>query len=362
MPSRSQRASRRFARLTTPLARWRSRSRRIAEEWGRWRGEWQVERALEEAVRGTDPIVAGPWVSEVGYEVLYWVPFLRWVTAAYRIPPERVVAMSRGGTASWYAGVAGRYAEVLNYATPTELSARAAAGILKQREIGDFDRQLVDAASRDLGLGRVRVLHPWLMFRWFSPFWSGQQSIGFVERHTRYARMDPPTGAIPLASPPDYVAVKLYAARSLPDEPMVRKQLRTLVDRLSEQWPVVQLDTGLRLDDHTDYLFGPGHRITSVSGLLDRRTNLAVQTRIIAGSRLFVGTCGSLAWLAPFLGVPTVPVFTDDSLLHAHLQVARRAYGRVAAGRFTPVDLSGLLAAGISLGDDQPVVVRTPAS
>ena len=24
------------------------------------------------------PIVAGPWVGEVGFELLYWVPFLRW--------------------------------------------------------------------------------------------------------------------------------------------------------------------------------------------------------------------------------------------------------------------------------------------
>jgi len=87
-----------------------------------------------------------------------------------------------------------------------------------------------------------------------------------------------------------------------------------------------------------------------MSGRLDPASNLAVQTRIVAGARMFVGTCGSLAWLAPLLGVPTVPVFTDASFLHAHLHVARRVYGRVGAAPFSPVDLTGIIDAGLAIG------------
>jgi len=90
-------------------ARWRSRAHRIGEQWTTWRGQWSVERDLENAVAGSAPIVVGPWLSEVGYEVLYWIPFLRWVTAAYRIPTSRIVVMSRGGTASWYRDIGSRY-------------------------------------------------------------------------------------------------------------------------------------------------------------------------------------------------------------------------------------------------------------
>jgi len=305
----------------------------------------------------------GPWLSEVGYEVLYWVPFLRWVMAAYRIPERRIVVMSRGGTASWYRDIASRYVEVLDHATPNELSARAAAGALKQREVLDLDRRLVKRASEALGLGdSVKVLHPSLMFRWFAPFWSGHETLGFVERHTRYARIEAPDVAVPLALPAEYVAVKFYGARSLPDEPAVRMQLRTLAEALSDRFPIVQLDTGLGLDDHADFHLDAGERVTSVSGRLDARTNLAVQTRIIAGARMFVGTCGSLAWLAPLLGVPTVPVFTDASFLHAHLLVARRVYGRVGGGHFAPVDLSGLPDGGLAVGraDSVAVGARVP--
>jgi hypothetical protein len=48
--------------------------------------------------------------------------------------------------------------------------------------------------------------------------------------------------------------------------------------------------------------------------------------------------------------VPTLPLFADASFLHAHLHVARRVYGRVGAARFSPLDLTGILDAGLAIG------------
>jgi hypothetical protein len=331
----------------------------MSEQWSTWRHQWTVERDLERVVNGDRPIIAGPWFSEVGYEVLYWIPFLRWVMAAYRVPSDRIVAVSRGGTSSWYAGIASEYVEVFDLVRPGDLSARAAAGILKQRESSDLDGQIIDQVLGNLGLPpSTPVLHPSLMFRWFTPFWSGQETLGFVERHTRFALMAAPKADVPVMLPREYAAVKFYSARSLPDEPDVRAQLRTFVDALADRLPIVYLDTGLGIDDHADYVLGGSDRVVSLTGRLSAQSNLAVQTQIVAGARLFVGTCGSLAWLAPLLGVPTVPVFTDAAFLHAHLHVARRVYGRVGAAPFSPVDLSGIMNAGLTIGAANGVVVN----
>ena len=60
------------------------------------------------------------------------------------------------------------------------------------------------------------------------------------------------------------------------------------------------------------------------------------------GAPAFVGTCGSLAWLAPRLGVDTSALFVDPKWLHAHLPVAMRAYHKLDAGRFAVADLRAL--------------------
>ena len=67
---------------------------------------------------------------------------------------------------------------------------------------------------------------------------------------------------------------------------------------LAEQWPVVLLDTGLTVDDHADYTIGSGGRIVSARSLMEPRSNLGVQTAIVAGARAYAGTCGSITWLA----------------------------------------------------------------
>lgn len=331
------------------VARWRSHVHQMREQSTVWRRQWQVERDLEQ-VADADAIIAGPWCSEVGYEVLYWIPFLQWVMEAYRIPRERMIAVSRGGTASWYDRIASRYVEIFDHIEPERLRARAVAGALKQHQVCDLDREIVDRASTTLRLPvYTRMLHPSLMFRWFAPFWSGHETLGFVERHTRFARMTAPDVQPPQPLPDGYAVVKLYSARSLPDSPAIRAQVDALLDGLSARLPLVHLDTGLGIDDHADYAVG-GARGVSLSGRFDARTNLAVQTRIVAGARLYVGTCGSLAWLAPLLGVPTLPLFTDASFLHAHLHVARRVYGRVGAAQFSPLELTGILDAGLAIG------------
>ena len=39
------------------------------------------------SARPSGPIIIGPWISEVGFEVLYWVPFLNWAIKAFGLDP-----------------------------------------------------------------------------------------------------------------------------------------------------------------------------------------------------------------------------------------------------------------------------------
>jgi hypothetical protein len=286
-------------------------------------------------------LVAGPWLSEVGFETLYWVPFLHWLKTAFHIDPSRIVAVSRGGVGAWYQGVAERYVEIWDEIDPAEFAKRnAARGVVKHYEPSDMDRDILERVARRIGTSDFDVLHPGLMYRLFTLYWSGQRAMGFVDAHLRFQTMAAPALIDPALLPQEYVAVKFYAARSLPDTPEIRAHLRATVASLSERLPVVLLDTGLVLeDDHADYTFATRGRVISARAWMSPRNNLGVQTQIVAGAKAFVGTCGSIAWLAPRLGVDTSGLFVDPKWLHAHVAVAMRAYHRLSAGRFAVADL-----------------------
>jgi len=305
-----------------------------------------ARRALRAAAAGSGPIMVGPWLSEVGYEALYWVPFVRWFTRQYDVDPERIVTVSRGGVAPWYSGIASRYVEQFELFTPEEFAARNEArwadADQKQLALSGFDNEILSRARASLGIDRAAVCHPSTMFRLMRQFWLGNDSLQTVLEYTEY---EPIAAIADIALPklPDrFVAVKFYTGRALMDTPEHRQQLRRLVERIGRRHPIVALNTNLSLDDHADYVFQDVPGLITLEGWMTPQNNLAVQTEVIRRATRFVGTCGSLAWLAPMLGTDTLAIYADDHFLTPHLYAASHAYASMDAAAFTPMDLAVL--------------------
>jgi hypothetical protein len=315
--------------------------------------EMAVRRELRAAARGSGPIIVGPWLSEVGYEALYWVPFLRWFCDRYHVHRSRLVVVSRGGVSDWYRDIADRYVELLELMS-VEAFAAANAGRQrgseqKQHTIAAFDRAVLARVRERPGLGSAALCHPSAMFRLLRGFWLGNESLEYVQEHMRYARLvsgEGPCFDLP-ALPESFVAVKFYTGKAIPDSPVHRQRLRDLVARLAERSPIVALDTGIAIDDHEDYLFRDVANVISLARWSTPANNLGVQTAVIRRARQFVGTCGGLAWLAPFLGTDTVAVYADEDFLAPHLYAARQAYRAVGAARFSTLDLDVVSIVGL---------------
>lgn len=348
----------RFWNLRKPVLRVTRRARKLRDQSDTYLTEWRVEREVERIVSDSGPIIVGPWLSEVGFEILYWIPFLRWVKKAYDLPSDRLVAVSRGGVELWYSDIADTYIDVFDEITSEEF-VRAnelrieLSGTLKHFSSDGFDATILDAVRKRLGVERQRVLHPSLMYRLFRMFWSGHRPLGFLDAHTRHAKMVTPERTSLDGLPDRYAVVKFYKAKSLPDEPKNRLHVEKIVEMLAKRLPVVALDVNLNLDDHSDYEISGGSDVLSIRDLVSPTpsTNLAVQTEIIAGAEMFVGTCGSLAWLAPSLGVDSVGVYSDARFLHSHLYVARRVYHLMRGGTFSALDLNAIQTMGFRLGE-----------
>jgi hypothetical protein len=344
----SRLAVRRLLSVHKPFVRLRRRSERVREQRAAIRFERQVEARVRRTASSGRPIILGPWISEVGFEVLYWVPFLRWLKAEYNWDPATAVVVSRGGVRSWYAGLADTYVEIFDFMDAATFARRNEArreggdGSHKQLGLSDLDREILDHTRRATGRSDAVVVHPSDMYLLLRNYWLGHRPVSYVEERTRHATQTVPDTFDLSSLPDDYVAVKAYTAKSLPDTPANRQVLHSLVEHLASFTNVVTLDTGLQLDDHEDYGLGRHPRVFNLSGLMTPANNLGLQTQVIARARAFVGTCGSLTWLAPLLGVRTVALMSDTRFLHPHLYFARKAYLQSGAAGFATVDVSAV--------------------
>ena len=232
-----------------------------------------LRRRLAALAADSRPIVAGPWLGEVGFELLYWVPFLRWFAEEYAIDPGRLVIVSRGGTWSWYEPFSARYREVFDYVGPEEFRRRHDErvrhnGEQKQTRVAPFESELLDRIARRTGSREFVHLHPAWMYAVMNPFWWQHVNESWVHRHTRYRRLAAPERREGGALPPAYIAVKFYFNDCFPATEQNRAAVRSIVQTLAERAPVVSLTTSLAIDDHGGW-DADASRVTTLPPHLD---------------------------------------------------------------------------------------------
>lgn len=287
----------------------------------------QLWRMLETKER----IVIGPWLSEVGFEVLYWIPFVRWFKDYYQVPSEKLTILSRGGCKDWYQGISDDYVELLDLFTPEEFQAwtlrrwEENAQGQKQYAWSPFEAEVKSRLQKsvprfaNLNDQQLGFAHPGFMYNLFKYYWRGRLPAGSVASRTKiesYACRED----FGLDLPPQFTAAKFYFSGCFPKTDANQEFTYRLLQRLSQNGPVVLLSAGTRLDEHRDV------EIPANANLLDFRSqstpqnNLAFQTSILAKAKRWVGTYGGFSYLGPFYGVSSLALFSErDQFLSCHL-------------------------------------------
>jgi len=331
--------------LTPKPGRFRDPAKR---SWG-----WDVPEALEvrELVtllgRSDRPIIIGPWLSETGFELLYWIPFVAWAKTYGRLDPERLVVISRGGAAPWYTHITSNYEDVLSYYTPEEFRRRneeriaSQHGRLKHLGVSAFDREIVAKVTEARRLRGAELLHPSEMYNLFEHFWFQRAPVTIVETFTQYAPL-PAMGPFAERSqlPDRYVAAKFYGNAALPDTPENRAFAAAFLADLARHVDVVLLNTADRYDDHDDFPPERRGRIHRIERLMRPVDNLAVQTQVIRHAEAFVGTYGGFSYLAPLVGTGTVAFYSRATgFRFDHLEVAKRVFQGIGCAPFVELDV-----------------------
>jgi hypothetical protein len=317
--------------------------------------ERRIDRRVETLAREKRTVLVGPWSGEVGFELLYWIPFVTWALKRASVSPERVVIVSRGGPASWYSHIGGRYIDLFSHVTPDQFRAQTEER-KKQRTMGPFDRAMVRRIIAEGKLGRPFLLHPGLMYKLFIPFWKEQLTIRRVDDYSQYHTITPPVvPALAGRLPASYVAVRFYFSSCFPDTAENRAFVESTVRSLAAATDVVLLNTGIRVDDHQDFTPGRESRIHTVDDLMTPERNLDIQTAVIAGARAFVGTYGGYSYLAPLCGVPALAFYSvRDAFYAVHRELAERILRDVNGGSLVTLDVkdAALVRGALGAGGD----------
>lgn len=305
----------------------------------------RATEAIGAATAGTGRVLAGPWLAEVGYELLYWIPFLRWATREDPGLADRLVAVSRGGVASWYAGICrGGYVELLDHVSPDHMRRLVAedeerGGLRKQMTVSEVDRRLLAQVSGDLDGKTSASIHPSIMFDAHRTSHK-QRTLSRSGGLFPLERLEPPVvRGLDARLPDEFVAVRFYFSACFPDGEQNREIVRQVVDTVLAATSVVVLDPGVSIDDHSDAEL-VGRELIRLDDLLTPATNLAVQTAAIARARAFVGTYGGLSYLAPLLGVTSVALYAQPERFRPHhLERAQAAFRAPEFGAFSAIDV-----------------------
>jgi len=278
--------------------------------------------------RSKAPILVGPWRSEIGFETLYWLPFLDAFRTRYRIDPARLIPITCGGAAVWYRtphGIDLCAMRPLDEIRRQRWLDAQVTGIQKQLRPTPWDRAVYADAAKTLGLTRYHTLHPSWMYQTLSPFWEGEQGLQWLQRRARFTQLDLPPLPEGLTLPPQFVAVKFYARSTWPPTRETAVFADAVLAQISQICPVVLIDSGVQADEHLDYVprtLPP--RVLRLSDLvpLTPDTNLAIQSAVMARSAGFVGTYGGIVNLAVRFKKPTLSLYVDwhgTVLPHRHL-------------------------------------------
>ena len=288
------------------------------------------ESSVARAARAGRRLLVGPFLGEVGYELLYWIPLVRRLLAEHAVDPDRVTVLSRGGAGGWYRDCCAHSLEVLDLVEPERYLAELVDRRRREGGAKQFFQDRLDEVLTARALERIGdavPVHPLLMYSRLRFLFEGLQPPEDAPLLADYRMLERDAWQLPPGCPAEYVAVKLYFSDPFPDEGSSRELAARALEELAADSAVVVLTSGMQLDEHREWV-PSGPRIHDSSAWVTPQDNLAVQTALVARSRAFACTYGGFSYLGTMLGVPTLALQSrePDPYSRVHLAVLRAAF------------------------------------
>lgn len=220
--------------------------------------------------------VAGPFSSEPGFELLYWLPYLRSINGrAYD------ASVTRGGAGIWYQGQAIDAYDEIGFENYRDLSEQRYELSRVEKSFGPddlLDREILRTIEAESAVHpsemyqRLDVAHTWP----FEPLEKPEQ-----------------------IKESGYIAVRFYTSFQMPQNALIGQ----IVGKAAEKGRVVALVPQEQIDNHGEHRIPKGDNISLVT--YTPEDSLQVISQVVAHADAFLCTYGGLSYLGPHYGVPT---------------------------------------------------------
>ena len=286
----------------------------------------------------------GPFVGEVGYELLYWRGFVAASIDRLGLHPADVGVISRGGVRGWYSSM------VSNYSDLYSIGGEALVQDLQTDTYPiAFDHRHKSLVTMINGSRRYWI-HPNLMHQAIAEFKSFPERLSRLENviaHRPITSEDlllanpevARTWSVILRKlPKEFVTVKFYSGSNLNNTKYVDRITRTLI-ALARDVPLIGLGMTVTTGSHSDWTSKfPG--VQHVLGAIDPSINLGIQSLLISHSMGFLGTYGGFSYLPLYLRVPSLVVKDGETLQKPCHQVMEQHVAKTLNSKYRVIDLS----------------------
>jgi hypothetical protein len=294
------------------------------------------DRDLRLALRGvaeTDSVVvAGPWLGDEIGELLYWIPFLRWVQTTNFGLAGRLWIVSQSASRHWYRGLDARVVAVDELVPPSQMTA------LAESRNGHLDAVLRERLQSLLGTQDFHLVPARLVANMRADLARQRPEVRVQNRLLDFAPL--PVAELPahLELPGEFVAVRFAFDAAYAATDKNRELAVQTIKALTETLPVVVLALSNPLRRELEVFAEAG-----ALSLLEA-TGAEIESAVLARACGFLGSYGATVYAAALLGVPALGLYSGpDGVAAADLQVVSSFLDRPAFGRVETLDVDSAI-------------------
>lgn len=266
---------------------------------------------LKETIGESRKIVLGPWIGELGYELLYWIPFLRFLKSKGVFDNKECIVISRGGMQYWYSDICTEYIEIFDQITLEEYT------LLRKRFYSEqvSNKNIYTSATEILIAKKCRADYEFLfsqsiMFSFLNQFIKSLGKRATLNFFTSVLQLEipedfPKTNNFQFPENEKYIITNFYSRPSFQITLADISKINAMLFDLSKEFRIIRIDEFTYDLEHNElsniYDGIPYQGIESI-GI---SSNLLVKTALIRNADFYIGTYGGPSYLSVLNGIPT---------------------------------------------------------